>query len=188
MKKFLMILCGLSLLILPVFADDDTSSGSIEDVYKYTQGVENGFTGQKMITDEQFQKALSEVKAKQKKGKKKNTLKGNSVNEESSGDYIYETHDNVTILSLPVELQNNDGADIPIGLYKIVGEKNDDGVFIDFYQSAECIAKVPALETNSDFGEKDINFVKVIPYDNNRVKVIYGSMDFNAYTFVRIKK
>lgn len=188
MRKIIIILLGLFLLVLPAFADDESGGNNIEDAYKYTQGVENGFVGQKMITDEQFQKALSEVKAKQKKGKKKNALKGNSFNEESSGDYIHETKDNVTLLTLPVELQNNDGADIPIGLYKIVGEKNDNGVYLDFYQSSECVAKVPALETNSDFGEPDINFVKLIPYDNNRVKIIYGSMDFNAYTFVRINK
>jgi len=187
MRKFFIVLCSLFVLILPVFADDDSSSGNIEDVYKYTQLLENGFVGQKMITDEQFKKALEEVKAKQKKGKKKDVLKGNSYNEESGGESIHETKDNVTILTLPVELQNSDGTDIPIGLYKIVGEKNNDGVFIDFYQSANCVAKVPALETNSDFGESNINFAKLIPYDNTRVKIIYGSMALNAYTLIRIK-
>ena len=189
MKKIIVLILFL-IIAVPVFADDlESTSGGVGDAFQYTQGVENAFVGQKMITDEQFQKALSEVKAKQAKRKKKpKTLKGKNFNDETSGDYIKEAEDNVLLLSLPVELQNNDGAEIPIGLYKIVGKKADNSVYLNFYQSSTLVAKVPATETNSDFNESDINFVKLIPYDNQRVKIIYGSMDFNAYTFIKIKQ
>lgn len=162
--------------------------GGIEDAYKYSQSIEDAFAGQKKVSDEDFQKALNEVKARQAKGKKKQkALKGKSFNDETSGGYIKETKENVLILRLPIELSNSDGVEIPIGLYKIVGKKSDKNVYLDFYQSATLVARVPATETKSDFNESDINFVKLIPYDNNTVKVIYGSMDFNAYTFIRIK-
>lgn len=74
-----------------------------------------------------------------------------------------------------------------MGHYKIVGEKINDKVFLDFYQSSTLVAKVPATETSNDFNEMAINFVKLLPYNEKRVKIIFGSMDFNAYTFIQIK-
>ena len=46
------------------------------------------------------------------------------------------------------------------------------------------MAKIPVTETNQDFGEDEILFAKLIPQENGTVKIIYGSLDFNAYTFV----
>lgn len=189
MKKIFVISLFLIAIFafLPAFADDN-SDGGISDSLKDTPTFENAFLGQKKITDQDYQKALNEVKAKQNKGKKKGQqFKGNSFNEESNGDYIKDVKDNVIVLSLPIELINNDGNDIPIGIYKITAEKVNDKVYLNFYQAYDLIAKVPAKETNNDFKQPDINFVKLIPYDNNRVEIIYGSMDFNAYTFIRIK-
>lgn len=188
MKKIFITLTFLFTIftLLPAIANDN-SDGGIGDAYQNTGTFENAFVGQKKVTNEDFQKALDEVKSKQSKGKKKSQFQGKNFNADDSGDYIKDTADNVLILSLPVELTNNDGNEIPVGLYKVVGEKVNDKVYLNFYQSYDLIAKVPAVETNSDFKQPDINFVKLIPYDNKRVEVIYGSMDFNAYSFIRIK-
>lgn len=172
---------------LPVLADDGSDSyGGIGDSMKDTAGVENAFNGQKPITDEEFQKTLDRLKAKQNKGKNK-IFKGKNVNEENSGTYLDETTAKVTVLSVPLDLINGDGAEIPIGHYKIVGAKEKNDIYLDFYQSSIRVARVPAIETNNDFKESNINFVKLMPYNSQRVEVIYGSIDFNAYTFIRIK-
>lgn len=186
MKKILIVLM-ISVLIhaLPVCADDDAGYGGIGDSMKDTYGVENAFNGQKPITDEEFQKTLNRLKAKQNKGKK--LFKGKNVNEENSGTYLDETTAKVTVLSVPLDLINGDGSEIPIGHYKIVGKKEKGNIYLDFYQSSLLVARVPAIETNNDFKESNINFVKLIPYNAQRVEVIYGSIDFNAYTFIRIK-
>jgi len=183
------IFIALTALILPTFADETDASGGIEDAMKYTNFVENGFEGQKKITDEDFQKTLAEVKARQhKKGKKnKQQVKGKDFNQENNGGYINETAEKNLLLSVPLELTNGDGTDIPIGHYKIVGEKTRDNVYIDLYQTSTMIARVPAIETNSDFDQPTINFVQLLPYNDERIKIIYGSMDFNAYTFIKIK-
>lgn len=187
MKKIFLFLPILFLVIvLPAFADD-YSSGGIEDSMKYTNSVENAFNGQKPVTDEEFQKTLEQIKAKQKKGKNKK-FKGKSFNEESNGGYIDETAEKNLLLSVPLNLVNGDGKEIPIGHYKIVGKKEGKNIYLDFYQSSVLIAKVPAMETQNDFDESNINFVKLLPYDTQRVKVIYGSIDFNAYTFIRIER
>lgn len=187
MKKIFIYLALILLAasILPVFAEDN-STGGIEDTLKYSNFLETGFEGQKKITDEEFQKTLEQLKAKKNK-KKNKQIKGTGFNEENNKDYIDETMSKNVLLRLPLELINGDGTEIPIGHYKIVGEKTREGVYLDFYQSSELIARVPAIETTNDFSENGINFVKLLPYNEERVRIIYGSLDFNAYTFIRIK-
>lgn len=189
MKKFFGLLLVIFILSnLPAFADDEFSSGGVSDLLKYTNSVENAFAGQKPVTDEEFQKVLKEVKEKKnKKNKKNKPFKGKGYNEENNGGYISETAEKNLVLGVPLYLTNGDGTEIPIGHYKIIGIKENDNIFLDFYQSATLIARVPAIETNNDFEQTSINFVKLLPYNEERVKVIYGSMDFNAYTFIRIK-
>lgn len=192
MKKFFMIILTM-LLTTPLcaFADDsaDSSYGGINEAMQYTNSVENAFLGQKKITDEEFQKTLSEVKAKQDKKKrhKVKPFKGKNFNEENNGNYIDETAAKNVVLGVPLDLTNGDGAEIPTGHYKIVGTRERDNIYLDFYQSATLVARVPAIETDSDFDETAINFVKLVPYNEQRIKVLYGSMDFNAYTFIKIK-
>lgn len=187
MRKILTIfIISFVIFAIPVFADDG-GTGGIEDTMQYTNSFDNGFGGQKQITDEEFQKVLDQVKAKQNKRQNKK-IKGKYFNDESSGGHINETSDKNILLSLPVALINNDGNEIPVGHYKIIGEKVKDKIYLDFYQSATLIAKVPAVETQSDFNELGINFVKVLPYNEKRVKIIFGSMEFNAYTFVQLEQ
>lgn len=192
MKKIFVLFLMLILVstALPVLADDDVSSGGFDaDMTKNYNSIENAFNGQKKITDEEFQKTLDTVKKKQGRKKKENRpFKGKNFNEENNGGYLNETADKNLLLSIPTTLTNGDGTEIPIGLYKIVGTKVGKDVYLDFYQSATRVARVPAIETNYDFDKMAINFVEWSAYDEKRIKIIYGSMDFNAYTFIRIKK
>ena len=54
-----------------------------------------------------------------------------------------------------------------------------------FYQSQYFKGKVRACETNDDYESEDLDFVKLIPYNKNFVKIIFGSLDFNAYAYIR---
>ena len=191
MKKIFIIVLFLFIGIPALALEDNANdTGGIEDLLKYTDSVENPFAGQKQITDEEFQKTLEQVKAKQKKRgliKKDKPFKGQNFNDENNGQYLNETAEKNLLLGVSVNLINGDGVEIPMGHYKIVGEKINNKVYLDFYQSSFLVAKVQAIETNHDFDEKGINFVKLLPYSQDRVKVIYGSMDFNAYTFIKLK-
>lgn len=193
MKKNFAITIALIILgsgMIPNLSYANDESNNSDDLMQYVPTMENAFVGQKKISDEEFQKTLNEVKAKQNKKKKKKNQQvfpGKNFNDENSGSYIKETADKNLLLCLPVELTSVDGVDIPIGHYKILGERDKDKVYLDFYQSSTLIAKVPATETDYDFGEMAINFVKLVPFSERKVKILYGSMDFNAYTFVKIK-
>ena len=71
------------------------------------------------------------------------------------------------------------------GYYRVFAEKEDGILYLKFFQAHKLIAKLKARETNDDFGEQDIMFVKVLPYKDGVLKIIYGAIDFNAYAFVR---
>ena len=94
--------------------------------------------------------------------KKHKPMKGKSIGaqEENKDQYIDDITAKNLLILLPLDLVANDGADISTGHYKVVGRKLKDKIYLDFYQSAILIAKVPAIETNNDFGEMEINFAK----------------------------
>jgi hypothetical protein len=49
------------------------------------------------------------------------------------------------------------------------------------------MAQVPAVETEDDFGEDTISFGKWnFEDDGNKIKFIFGSMDLNAYTEIKV--
>ena len=189
MRKILLGLILLSFVFIPpVFADENDFSGGVNELMQHSNLLEGGFEGQQKVTDEDYQKALEEMKAKQNKGKnKKKKKEGEEFNNYDGGLHLKETSEKNLILRVPIVLINRDGKLIPMGHYKIVGEKDNGKVFLDFYQSDKIIARVPAIETQSDFDEADVNFVKLIDCNEEKIKIIYGSLDFNAYTFVKIK-
>ena len=75
---------------------------------------------------------------------------------------------------------------LPVGHYQVKGEKDGQSVVLNFYQSQYLMARVPAVETSDDFGEDTISFVKWFAEGDDKVKVIYGSLDFNAYVILDI--
>ena len=77
---------------------------------------------------------------------------------------------------------------MPVGHYQVAGEKIDGNIYLKFYQAHNLLANIKATETNSDFNEEEINFVKLLPENDSQVKIIYGSVDFNAYALVNIAR
>ena len=90
----------------------------------------------------------------------------------------------VFLINLPINLLL-DGKVLEKGFYKLFAEREKDGnIYISFYQSQFFKGKILAVETEDDYGEKEINFARMLPYNENFVKIIYGSLDFNAYAMV----
>ncbi len=71
------------------------------------------------------------------------------------------------------------------GYYKAFGRRDENKkIIISLYQSQFFKGEIEAIETNDDFEEKDIDFAKLIPYNQSFMKMIFGSLDFNAYVFI----
>lgn len=139
--------------------------------------------GQQAVTDQDFQKALESKKGKKKKDK--NIPKGKSFSQSNETEAIANTSKELPVLLIPLTLKIGDGL-IPIGHYQIEGAKENNQIFLKLYQGHTLMAKLPAEETNDDFGEQTINFVKLIPHGDYHIKIIYGCLDFNAYSVIDI--
>ena len=186
-KRFLIIVLLLFLLPLAVFAEEDWSG---------YYNIDSAWDGQKSITNKQFEETMDALQAKQKKKEARQRekairkVKGSSLNPELDAhkdDLVNEqpdeTLDEFQLLNIPVNFVSN-GEIIDCGYYQVLGEKKNDGVYLLLYQAHTLKAKIKAKETKDDFDEETIKFVKAIPCNDHQIKIIFGSVDFNAYAYV----
>ena len=196
MKKFLLVIflflfVGISSQTF-VLADD-VDLPVTGDLWDNWNTREDGKEA-KPVTDEEFDKALQQVDKKVNKwknwAKNRQIPKGeefNKSNETEMIDNSYGEKQVLPVLSLPVELKVDDNI-LPVGHYQVVGEKVEGQTVLKFYQSQYLMAQFPAIETTSDFGEDTISFVKWEAVNDNQIKVMYGSLDLNAYAIIEINE
>ena len=122
---------------------------------------------------------------KVRKKRDKNIPKGESFSQSNETEQISNTSKELPVLLIPLNLKVNN-ASIPVGHYQVEGFKENGQPFLKLYQAHDVIAKIPATETNDDFDEPTINFVKLIPHGQTHVQIIYGGIDFNAYSIIDI--
>ncbi len=175
MKKFLLILS----LTLLANCNTALADGDLWDNF----GDQNVY-GQEAVSDEDFQKALESKKGKKKKDK--NIPKGESFQQSNETEAIISQSKELPILMIPLNLKFHDKFFIPAGHYQVEGVREKGKTYLKLYQAHYVIAKIPANETQDDFNEKTINFVKILPHGTNHVQIIYGGLEFNAYSVIDI--
>lgn len=173
---------------------DDVDLPATGDLWDNWSGAGQDGREAKPVSDEDFDKAIDQLDKKINKRKykqmKKQIPKGEQFHQGNETEFINEKSDKDTlpVLSIPVELAVGSDGVLPVGHYQIKGEKDDDGnVYINFYQSQYLMARFPAVETDEDFDQDTIVFGEWSSEGENKIKVIFGSMDFNAYTIIDLK-
>ena len=179
MKKRVLLL----LAILVFGAGGAFAEGDLWDNF----GDQNIY-GQKAVTDKEFEEALESKKGKQKKPKDKLLRNGEAFQKSNETEFLKSVPKELPILLIPLDLALTEDRILPVGHYQIMGEKKGGKVYLKFYQAHNLLANLEAVETNDDFGEEEINFVRLLENDGNSVKIVLGSLDFNAYTIVNISK
>ncbi len=141
--------------------------------------------GQQPVTDEDFEKALESKKGKKKRDK--NIPKGEEFRQSNETDSINQMPETLPVVCVSAPIKLSEDAVLPVGHYQAKGELKNGTPVIKLYQSKDLMAEIPAVETNDDFNEPEVNFIKMIDAGNdNQVKFIFGSMDFNAYAVMDI--
>lgn len=178
---------------LPTLADDidAPATGDLWDNWNTRQDEREA----KPVSDEEFDKALKQVDQKVNKWKnwaeKRKIPKGQEFSQSNETEIInneQEKADNsLSVLTFPFELQIGEDY-MPGGHYQIKGEKVDGQTVFKFYQGNIEMAQIPATETNDDFNSETITFSKWEAQGDNEIKIMYGSMDLNAYAFVPIRE
>lgn len=176
MKKLLITLF-IFLIGCPAVLSDD-----LWDNY----GDQNTY-GQKPVTDAEFNETVKRLQErKNRKKKNKNIPKGEEHHQANETDFLKQEAESLPILIIPLRLKISDTGEIPMGHYQVKGEKINGLPVLSLYQSEKLMAQIPAKETNDDFNEPEIHFVRVLEQNEHQVKIIFGSIDFNAYSVVDI--
>lgn len=140
--------------------------------------------GQKAVSDEDFNKALESKKKRKKRDK--NIPKGNEFHQSNETQFIKDAEDELPILCVTADLAAGGDKVLPVGHYQVKGEKIDGKPVLKMYQAHYLIAEIPAVETDDDFGQETVHFVNLLDNGENQVKIIFGSLDFNAYSIINI--
>ena len=189
MRKLILLL-GMILLANPSYSD------GFDDMLD----VERAWDGQKTITNQEYEEVIDaleeKVNNKEEKKQKKRFKKiiggGTSLHKELNPDNnlveieIPNPEEGV-LINIPVNLALKDCV-LQKGYYKVLPEKDkkNNKFYIKFYQSQYLMGILEVVETEDDFGQKDLNFAEILPINEGFVKLIYGSIEFNAYSIVNI--
>lgn len=176
-------------LMNPLFADSWEDFSNLDKTWEDQKTIPNS-------DYEEVVKALEEKKdvVEQKKKRKKfrwlfsgggTTLHKELKPNESLKDIPeVKQNENGVLVNVFVDLLL-DGQVLEKGFYKIFAERDEQKkIHIKFYQSQFLKGEIIAEETEDDYGQETIDFAKVIPYNQSFVKIIFGSIDFNAYAYV----
>ena len=187
-KKILLLMIAFS-LILPSYAEswDDFSN------------LDRMWDGQKSITNQEFeqvmekleekgkQKEEKQVKKKRKKFFGSGTTLHNELNPDINVQEIPElkSEKEDLLVNIPVQLVIG-GKLLERGYFKVLPEIDEETgkKYVSFYQSQFFKGKIEVTETEEDYGEDLLDFAKIIPYNESFVKLIFGSIKFNAYAFI----
>ena len=168
MKKLGLVLTLIFLLHgINVYAD-----GDLWDNF----GDKNQYGTSKYISDKDFQKAI-ETKKGEKKPKKQ---KGETYHQGDETTVINQIPKELPVVCVTTPVKITEDAILPIGHYQVVSEKRAGKIYLKLYQGHYLITELEAFETLDDFEEPEINFANFIT-DGNIYKLIYGSIDYNAY-------
>lgn len=171
----------------PALADDFDNYSDLDDVW----------SEQKTITNKEYEDVVNALQDRKNIGEKKKRKKkikkiiggGQTLHKELDSEKelneipVLKKDEDGVLVNIPVELIL-DQKILERGYYNVVGVKQDGKAIIKFYQSQFLKGEIIAEETTDDFEEKDINFAKILDFNENFVKLIFGSIDFNAYVYI----
>jgi len=172
-----------------------------DDFFDNYSDIEHAWDNQKPVTNQEFEQAINTLTEKQRKkdekAKKRKIKKisggGTSLHkglepmgEIQEQEILKEKDENEgQLINIPVDVII-DGNILEKGYYNVFGEKDkNNDIYLSFYQAHYLMGKVKAYPTKNDFEAENLDFVKFEPYDNNYVRIIFGSLDFNAYTYLQ---
>ena len=189
MRSWLLIILFIFLLIpKPVCSADWNEVTDLDKAWESP----NEFSNQKYdkVIDALEQKKNKQEKKKRKKLFKKISGGGTSLHEELNPDNQIQEIDAFTkkedlLLNVPVKFVLGDKVLEP-GYYKILAERDENKkIVIKFYQSQFFMGSLIANETEEDYEQEKIDFVDIKKFNESFLKLIFGSLDFNAYAYIQ---
>lgn len=180
MKKIFVILFFILMFASTATADEFGTTGDLWD--NFNSSAPNQSEQQKAVSDDKFNSIVDKLKSKRKKQPK--PMKGESIQQSNETEQINQTAEELPVVCISIPLKVNEDGILPVGHYQVKGELVEGQPRLKLYQGHFLMADFPATETSDDFNEPEINFVKLTDYKDNQLRIIFGSVDFNAFAVV----
>ena len=161
--------------------------------------IDRAWDAQQAITNQEYEEvieALEEKKEEKEVKKRKKLFKkigggGTSLHKEMNPDKeikeikTFEEKEEGILLNVPVDIVLGSKV-LERGYYKLIAERDENkNILIYFYQSQFLKGTLQAIETTDDYQKETIDFADLLPFNESFVKLIFGSLDFNAYAYVQ---
>ncbi|MCD7780043.1 MAG: hypothetical protein LUH05_05155 [Candidatus Gastranaerophilales bacterium] len=174
--------------------EDSSSSVWSDDTAIFNKGFEN----QEPVSDSKLKETINAIKErnltnKQKKMKKDMQPLSPMMDEEhlkeftksqSPDDDLSQT---LTVM-IPMQAYNEDGIWIQPGYYKLSCRRvAPDTYVLDLSQGTKRILSVNAKQTQQDLEQESISFCNAEIIDNDRIRLMYGSIDLNLVGYIYFK-
>ena len=195
MKKILQIA-----IILIIFANQAFCSYSQENENPSEWGdntsvFNKGFENQEPVSDNKLNKTIKMLKErsmtkKQKKLQKEVVPLSPSSDMEHLKNFTSEQTDfgQALTVMIPMSAYNEEGRKISPGYYKLSCRKTEENKYIlDLSQGTKLILSVEANQTQQDLEQDTISFCNAEIIDNNRIRLVYGSIDLNLVGYLYFK-
>lgn len=181
----------------PIFAQEENKGTSVFG--DSTSVFNSGFTGQQTVTDDKLKKTIEQIKQrrltkKQKKLQEKIKPVSVQVDNEHLENFAQtqfaedgENSHSQTVM-IPARLYNENGESIAPGYYKLTCRKlSKDEYVLDLTQGSAILLTVKAYQTEQDLGQDSIDFSNAEIIDENRLRLVYGSIDLNLVGYLYFK-
>ena len=194
LSQVILILFSIQLFNYSIASESETKSSWSDNSSVFS----SGFSGQEPVTDNKLKRTIKMLKErslsnKQKKIKKEvNPLSPNYDNEHLKNFTQEQASDDgmgiTDTIMIPVRAYNEEGTYINPGYYKLSCRKLAEKEYIlELSQGNQKIISVKAMQTKQDLEQDTISFCNAEIIDNNRIRLMYGSIELNLVGYLYFK-
>ncbi len=195
MKKILRIFILLTILIYQAVCTYSKESTKTSEWGENSSVFSKGFENQEPVSDNKLNKTIQMLKErsmtkKQKKQQAEVVPLSPSSDVEHLKNFVSEETDfgQALTVMIPMSAYNDEGKVIPPGYYKLSCRKTSENNYIlDLSQGTRIILSIEAVQTRQDLEQDTISFCNAEIIDNNRIRLVYGSIDLNLVGYLYFK-
>ena len=197
-----MIFFRTLLIILIFFSFCSVNASEDADAKKTEWGdssvFSEGFSGQEPVTDSKLKKTIEKLKErnltkKQRKIREEVIPLSPSLDAEHFENFVNEQDpenqlsQSLTVM-IPTGAYSEQGIYIPAGYYKLSCRKLSENEYVlDLSQGNKRFITVEAQQTQQDLEQDSISFCNAEIIDDNRIRLMYGSIDLNLVGYIYLK-
>lgn len=197
MKKILFLLViYLMLSTLPSYSADSNSSSSSWG--ENSSVFNSGFSGQEPVTDNKLKQTINMMKErslskKQKKIQQEVQPLSPSIDMDNLKDFAESEYEDNGLsqshtVMIPMNAYTEEGIMLSPGYYKLsCRQLAKDEYVLDLTQGTKRVLSVKAKQTVQDLEQESISFCNAEIIDNNRIRLVYGSIDLNLVGYLYFK-